>query len=113
MNTAVLIIDSLLLLGILCVSIYGASALPAGARVPIHFGPSLFNNWVPKNVALVMWPIGGVVAYVISIAVARNQQAQGGGSSAATIVPTVLLAVILVTHVVALRISLARGGQAP
>jgi hypothetical protein len=54
MNLTMLIIDSLLLLGIVCVSLYGASALPPGAKVPIHFGPAS------------AWPVpGGVVALII------------------------------------------------
>ena len=76
MSVALLVIDSLLLLGMVGVSLYGASALPPGARVPIHFGPAAYNNWVPKNVGLLLWPVGGGVVYVILAVNARSQQAK-------------------------------------
>jgi hypothetical protein len=65
MSVALLVIDSLLLLGMVGVSLYGASALPPGARVPVHFGPGAYNNWVPKSVGLLLWPLGGGVVYVM------------------------------------------------
>ena len=40
MSVATLIIDSALLLGIVGVSLYGRATLPAGARLPLHFGPA-------------------------------------------------------------------------
>jgi hypothetical protein len=36
MSIVTLIIDSVLLFG---VSVYGARVLPAGAQLPVHFGP--------------------------------------------------------------------------
>jgi hypothetical protein len=108
MNLTMLIIDSLLLLGIVCVSLYGASALPSGAKVPIHFGPASYNNWVPKNVGLIMWPAGAAVLYVVLVITARNEQATGGGGGAA-IGLTVALVVVLITQAGALRVALIRG----
>lgn len=110
MNLTMLIIDSLLVLGMVGVSLYGASALPPGARIPIHFGPGSFNNWVPKNVGLIMWPAGGAVIYVILVITARSEQATGGGSGTAVGL-TIALLVILITQVGALRVALNRGGH--
>ena len=110
MNLTMLIIDSLLLLGIVCVSLYGASALPPGAKVPIHFGPASYNNWVPKNVGLIMWPAAGAVVYAILLVTARREQATGGGSGAA-IGLTVALVFALITQVGALRVARNRQGS--
>jgi hypothetical protein len=109
MSVALLIIDSSLLLGILGVSLYGASALPSGARVPIHFGRGTYNNWVPKNVGLTVWPAGGAVVYVILAVNARSQQVDGG--SGLPVGLTIALVVMLATQVGALRVALSRGGR--
>jgi hypothetical protein len=108
-SVALLVIDSLLLLGMVGVSLYGASALPPGARVPIHFGPGAYNNWVPKNLGLLLWPVGGAVVYVILALNARSQQADGGSGLPAGL--TIALVVMLVTEVGALRVALRRGGR--
>jgi hypothetical protein len=65
-SVALLVIDSLLLLGMVGVSLYGASALPPGARVPIHFGPGAYNNWVPKQVGPLLEDSGSAVDWVHS-----------------------------------------------
>jgi hypothetical protein len=109
MSVALLVIDSLLLLGMVGVSLYGASALPPGARVPIHFGPGAYNNWVPKSVGLLLWPLGGGVVYVILAVHARSQQADGGSGLPAGL--TIALVVMLATEVGALRVALSRGGR--
>ena len=54
---ATLVIDSVLLFGIICVSVYGAAILPAGARVPLHLGPAGYTNWVPRSFGLVTWSV--------------------------------------------------------
>lgn len=109
MSVALLAIDSVLLLGMIGVSLYGASALPPGAKMPMHFGPGAYNNWVPKGVGLVQWPLGGGVIYVILVLNARGQQANGGSGLPAGL--TIALFVILVTQVGALKVALRRGGR--
>jgi hypothetical protein len=109
MSITLLVIDSLLLLGMIGVSLYGASALPPGARVPIHFGLGAFNNWVPKSVGLVLWPAGGAVVYVILALNARSQQASGGSGLPTGL--TIALVVMLATQIGALKVALSRGGH--
>jgi hypothetical protein len=109
MSVALLAIDSVLLLGMIGVSLYGASALPPGAKVPMHFGPGAYNNWVPKSVGLVLWPVGGGVIYVILALSARSQQANGGSGLPTGL--TIALVVILVTQVGALKVAISRGGR--
>lgn len=109
MSDATLIIDGVLLLVMIAVSLYGASALPPGARVPIHFGPASYNNWVPKNVGLTLWPAAGTVIYAILVITARDQRVNGGPGPPAGL--TVALAVMLVTQVGALWAALSRSGH--
>ena len=109
MSDATLIIDGVLLFVMIGVSLYGASALPPGARVPIHFGPASYNHWVPKNVGLTLWPAAGTVIYAILVITARGQRVNGGPGPPAGL--TVALAVMLVTQVGALWAALSRSGH--
>jgi hypothetical protein len=109
MSLATLIIDGVLLLAMVGVSLYGASALPPGAQVPIHFGPASYNNWVSKSVGLTLWPASGAVLYAILVVAARNQRVNGGSGPPAGL--TVALALMLVTQVGALRVALNRSGR--
>ena len=52
MSLTALIIGGALLLAMICVSLYGAAALPPGAQLPVHFGPGGYNRWVAKNTGL-------------------------------------------------------------
>jgi hypothetical protein len=108
MNLIPLIIDSVLLLGMICASVYGMTNLPDGAQVPVHFGPAGYNHCVPRNTGLLMWPAGGVVVYAVLVIITRNQGATGGTPPTAL---TIALAVMLVTQVGALRVALNRGGR--
>jgi len=109
MNIVMLIADGALLLGIVGTSAYGASRLPAGAQLPLHFGPAGYTNWQPKNFALVLWPALGVVLFVILIVTGRRP-----GSQTVPIVLTIALAVMLLSHLGAIRAALARsGGEQP
>jgi hypothetical protein len=107
MSVVTLIIDSVLLLGIIGVSLYGAARLPAGAQLPMHFGPGGFGNWIPKNVALLLWPATAVVLYAILVLTARSQQASG--SNGLSFGLTAALALILVNYVGAIWAAISRG----
>jgi hypothetical protein len=111
MNLAALIIDSVLLLGIVCASVYGAVILPAGAQLPMHLGPGGYTNWMPKNVALLAWPALGVALFVILAATGRSHQAHGGQGHPLPVILTAALALMLVNHVGALRAAVSRGGR--
>jgi hypothetical protein len=105
-SVALLIIDSALGLGIVGVSLYGGSRLPAGARLPLHLGPAGYTNWQPRNVALVLWPATAVVVFVIVLVSTRHQD----GKQTLPIVLTIALAVILLSYLGALRAALSRSG---
>jgi hypothetical protein len=107
MSVALLAIDSVLLLAMIGVSLFGASALPPGAQVPVHFGPSAYNNWVPKGIGLLVWPVGGAAIYVALALHARGHQASGG--SGLPVGLTIALVVILVTQAGALKVAIGRS----
>jgi hypothetical protein len=68
MTAGLLIVGAVLVLAMVAIAQYGWRVLPDGARVPLHWGPASWNNWVSKNVALVVYPAIGLVVYVIMAA---------------------------------------------
>jgi hypothetical protein len=111
MNAATLAIDSVLLAGILCVSAYGARILPAGAQLPLHFGPAGYTRWAPRNIGLLAWPAAGVVVYVILVIQDRSHHAAAGHGPPLPVILTLALALMLVNHVGALRAAVNRSGR--
>jgi hypothetical protein len=111
MTTTLLIIESLLLLGMITVSLYAARILPHDAQVPVHFGPGYYNNWMPRNVGLVLHPALGAVVYVIFVVTAFHARADG--TSGPTIGLTLALVVMLLVQTGAIRIALTRSGRRP
>jgi uncharacterized membrane protein len=106
---AELIAGAALLAAQLCVSWYGWVTLPADARVPIHFGPGAYNNFVSKKAGLIMHPAGGVVLFVITVAVSKSGSAN---SSSAPAFLVIAMAVVLVTQCGAIWVARRRSGQA-
>jgi hypothetical protein len=110
MSLTALIIGGALVLAIICVSLYGAATLPAGARVPIHFGPVGYNNWLPKNVGLTIWPTLGAVIYVILAITIHDHQTHGGLGPAAGL--SIALGVMLIAQIGALAVARNRSRRA-
>jgi len=104
---AALVIGGVLLLAMFGVSAYGWVTLPADARVPIHFGPGAYNNFVSKRFGLIMHPAAGVVVYVIT-AVATHHPHK---SSPVIIVP-ILMCVLLAVQIGAINVARNRAGTA-
>jgi hypothetical protein len=100
MNPAMLIIGGALELAIICVSVYGAITLPAGAQIPVH-GAAGYNRWLPKSAGLAFWPALGVVAYVIILVTSHSRDVHGS--------PTVGLSVALGVMLVAQVSAVARA----
>jgi hypothetical protein len=96
-----------ILAAMLCVSWYGWVTLPSDARVPVHFGPTAYNNFVSKRTALIMHPAVAVVLFLVLVAVSQTH----GGS--ALFLP-VVMGVLLVTQAGAIRVARRRsGGSGP
>jgi hypothetical protein len=85
--------------------------LPAGAQLPMHFGPAGYTNWAPRNVGLLTWPALGAVVYVILVLQARSHQAAGGHGLSLPVGLTLALVLMLVNHVGALRAAVNRSGR--
>jgi hypothetical protein len=107
-TTASIVIGALLLLVMVCISVYGAITLPSEARIPLHYGIGSYGNFASKTVGLIMWPVGGAVIYGIFVAVSEHAIKPNHGSAGPA--PFIMLVVLLL--VAALQygaISLARG----
>jgi hypothetical protein len=111
MTIATVIIDSALLLGIVGVSLCGAATLPAGAQLPLHFGPAGYTNWQQKAVALVLWPVTAVVVDVVLIVSSHGQHDTASHGLSLPVGLTIALAVILINYVGAVRAAVARSGR--
>jgi hypothetical protein len=109
MSVVTLIIDALLLIGIVAVSLYGATHLPAGARMPTHLGLGGYGNWQPKTFALVTYPSVATGIFVYLAVTAKSHQQSG--NSGLPIGLTVALAVILAGQIAALRAALNHSGR--
>jgi hypothetical protein len=107
MSHTALIIGGALLLAMICVSLYGAAALPPGAQLPVHFGPAGYNRWVPKSMGLVIHPALGAVVFVIIVVTVRDHQTRGGLSPAAGL--GIALGVLLIAQIGALAVALTRS----
>jgi hypothetical protein len=103
MSLTPLIIGAALILAIICVSLYGAATLPPGSKVPVHFGPGGYNQWLPKNIGLTLWPALGTVLFVIIVVTAHGHQAHGGLGPVVGL--SIALGVILVAQVGALAVA--------
>ena len=107
MSLTALIIGGALLLAMICVSLYGAAALPPGAQMPVHFGPGGYNRWVPRNTALILHPAIGAVMYAIIVASVRDHQTHGRLGPAAGL--SIALGVVLIAQIGALAVALTRS----
>ena len=108
MSLILFIIESILLLGTIAVSLYGATVLPPTAQWPLHLGPGGYGNWVPRNVGLLMGPAIATVVFVILVVTAHSQQADGTSSLPTGL--TIALAAMLANQLGALKAAQARSG---
>jgi hypothetical protein len=103
MSPITFIVLSVLLLGTVGVSLYGAAVLPPTAQWPLHLGPAGYGNWVPRNVGLLMGPAVAAVLYVILLVTARSSGLPTGLAIA--------LALMLANQIGALKAALTRSGR--
>jgi hypothetical protein len=104
---AALAVGAVILVAMICVSGYGWITLPADARVPIHFGVSSYNNFVPKQLGLVIHPAAGALIYAISTVLGHGHAGHGGKSAPYLIMPAVM-GLLLVVQVGAIRVARRR-----
>ncbi len=92
MDIGAVVGGGVVLLVMIGLSVYAAVTLPADAQVPVHHGIGGYNNWMSKNVALVLYPASGVVILLITAGVADGSGTHDS-APAAWILPIVLLLV--------------------
>jgi hypothetical protein len=107
MSLTTLITGGALLLAMICVSLVGAVVLPAGAQMPVHFGPGGYNRWVSKNTGLVLHPAFGAVVYAIIVVTVHDHQTHGRLGPAAGL--SIALGVVLIAQIGALAVALGRS----
>lgn len=109
MSLTALIIGGALLLAMVCVSLYGAVALPPGAQMPVHFGPAGYNRWVSKNTGLILHPVAGAVVYTIIVITVQDHRTHGGLGPAAGL--SIALGIVLVAQIGAVAVARTRTRQ--
>lgn len=95
-----LAVGAALLAGDICVSWYGWVTLPSDARVPVHFGPAAYNNFMSKRVGLIMHPAVAVVLFGVLVAVG-----QGGAANSGPVFLPVIMGVLLITQAGAIKVA--------
>jgi hypothetical protein len=88
----------------IAISVYGAVTLPPGSQVPMHHGIGGYNNWRPKTLALVSYPVISVLVFGILLAATR-------GSSGAAVVAPIAMVVIAASEYGAVRAAIKRNGR--
>ena len=91
-----LAIGAAALVAMACVSWYGFTTLPADARIPIHFGPRMYNNFVPKRVGLLLHPAIAVVIFAVLIAAPQAGGTKNGSGPGPVFLPAIMVALLVV-----------------
>jgi hypothetical protein len=104
-----LVIGAVIWLAMVGVSCYGWLTLPADARVPVHFGPAAYNNFVPKRIGLLIHPALGAVVYVIILA-ANSAHATHGPRTPAEVILPLVMCLLLAVQAGAIRVARRRSG---
>jgi len=111
--TLSLVISGVLVLAMIGVSLYGARHLPPDVRIPIHYGLGSYNNFVSRNVGLVMWPAVGVLIFGIFAGVQAGAVKPNHGGGAAPIIIPIALALVVFAQAGAIRTARASGMDQP
>jgi hypothetical protein len=104
-----IVIAGVILLAMIGTSGYGWVTLPAGARVPVHFGAG-YNNFVPKRIGLVLHPAVGVLLFVIVLVAGRAHATHGPSFPVGVFLP-LLMCLLLVVQAGAIRVARRRSGS--
>jgi hypothetical protein len=105
-----LVIGAVALLAMIGISWYGWTTLPADARVPVHWGPTAYNNFVSKRVGLVIHPAAGALVYVLFAVAQLVQDHHGRPPATLTVLLPLVMCLLLVVQLGAIRIARSRAG---
>jgi hypothetical protein len=119
MGIAVTATGVVMLAVVAAISAYGARVLPAGALMPLHWGPGGWSSWRSKKAALIGWPAGTLAVVVIfglaAWSIARHTpagKAPGMGPAPLAIIEAAALMVLAASEYGAIRAALrqSQGG---
>lgn len=87
------------------ISAWGAVTLPPDARVPVHHGLGGYSNWQPKALALITYPvIGLLVCGIVYVS-------QSSGKPSATIIAPIALVIAACAQYGAVRAAIRQSGR--
>jgi hypothetical protein len=111
------VVSGLLLLWMFALTRHAWRTLPPGAQIPVHRGLGGWNRWQPKESALVIWAVGGVVVWLAtagtSIYLATDHAAMSKGN--VVVLPAALtlpMVALLVSERSALKAARGAGTRA-
>lgn len=114
MDAGALAAGGVVLLAMVAMSVWGARALPPGARVPVHHGIGGYGNWQPKVFALITYPVAGALVFALIAGVVAPGGTSSGKSAPVLLAPVVLL-IVAASQYGALRAAIRANanGQDP
>ena len=98
-------------LAMIVAAVRAAIVLPAGTRIPLHFGSVERCYLVPKRAGLVIWPAAGVVVAGVLGGIGASSLAAGWVPGVRDVLAPAATGVLLAFEVGAL--AMARRGSAP
>ena len=108
---ASLVVSGAFALAMIVAAVRAAVVLPAGARIPLHFGSVERCYLVPKRAGLVIWPAAGLVVAGVLGGIAASSLAAGWVPGVRYVLTPAAAGVLLAFEVGALL--LARGRNSP
>jgi hypothetical protein len=109
MNMGLVIAGGIVVLALIAISVYGAVTLPAGSRIPLHHGIGGWNNWQPKNIALVAYPAIGVLVFVLLLSTSHS--VGSNGRTAPAVIAPIAMLVLAFVYYSAMRAAIRESGR--
>jgi hypothetical protein len=110
--TAALAVSGILALAMIVAAVLAAVVLPAGARIPLHFGSAERCYLVPKPAGLVIWPAAGVLVCGVLGGIAASGLAADWVPGVRYVLGPAAMCVLLAFEVGALLLARERETQA-
>jgi hypothetical protein len=73
--------------------------LPPGALIPVHGGSLGWDKWRPKERALLIWPFGGAVVWVVNVGIAVFVAVAAKSADGADVLTGVLVIPVIILAV--------------
>jgi hypothetical protein len=109
---ASLVVSGAFALAMIVAAVRAAVVLPAGARIPLHFGSVERCYLVPKRAGLVIWPAAGLVVAGVLGGIAASGLAAGWVPGVRYVLTPAVAGVLLAFEVGALLLARGRDTSA-